>query len=104
VTATATNGSVIKGRVVDASTGVDPVLTLEDGSLVALKDVQHVSDSSNYTTIDSVSMLGRHVRFADADGTLVSHQVASVSTGANPVLTLEDGSKIGMWDVLEVSN
>ncbi|MEK7475483.1 MAG: flagellar hook capping FlgD N-terminal domain-containing protein [Candidatus Coatesbacteria bacterium] len=103
VSATATDGSLITGRVTGVSTGQDPVLTLEDGSLVALKDVQRVTDANTYSTIDSISMLGRRVRFAAADGTIVSHQVASVSTGANPVLTLEDGSKIGMWDILEVS-
>jgi len=101
VTATATDGSMIRGRVVGTSTGDDPVLTLEDGSLVALEDVEGVTDT--YSTLDSVSMLGRIVRFMSADGMAKAGRVFSVSTGANPVLTLEDGSQIALSDVLEVT-
>ena len=44
VNATATDGSTISGVVKSVATNGDmPILTLEDGSLVALKDVQGVS-------------------------------------------------------------
>lgn len=106
VFATSVDGSLLSGVVKSVSINNDvPVLTLEDGSLVALQDVQGVSGQSDPAMgLQTVAMLGRTITAKDANGVLFSGVVQAVNmNGTMPVLTLQDGTQVPLHDVLGAS-
>jgi flagellar basal-body rod modification protein FlgD len=88
----------------------DPLNPTDNAQMVAqmaqfssLEQMTNMSQS--FTSIQSLSMLGRTVKATATDGSVISGKVASVHTNAaDPILVLEDGSLVMMPDVLEVTN
>lgn len=88
----------------------DPLDPVDNGEMIAqmaqfsmLESMLEMRES--FTTLQSVTMLGKIVKAMSIDGSFIEGRVVSVNPnkGDMPLLTLEDGSLIAMSDVQEVS-
>lgn len=88
----------------------DPLNPVDNGEMIAQMATFSMLESmlemrESFTTLQSVTMLGKTVTSLAIDGTFIEGTVVKVhpNKGDVPILTLDDGSVIAMSDVQEVS-